>query len=84
MAMNIDTTRGLIKLEQDMDGGKIKYVMLHGERMSVSNETFDILGLKIGQTISTAIAIEIIKAELDGCMAQIATKKALADGQEVE
>ena len=68
----------LAKQEHQMDQGKVKFVLLKGERVPVSKEAMDEFGLVHGQNINDEIFVAILQFEIASCDATIAIAKAIA------
>lgn len=54
----------MARVHRDMDSGKLKYVVLNGERLPILDEVMEEFGLVTGQTINKIIFAEIIKKSL--------------------
>lgn len=74
--LTIDDIRGLAQLEREMDMGIQSYVLVGGNRMSVSEGTMERLGLVSGQTASNAICIAICQSHIAEIETEIAIKNA--------
>jgi hypothetical protein len=73
-----DEIRALIECERGMDEGRIAFVMLDGQRVSVTAAAMAEFGLAQGQTINVPIMIALLEFNIAHCQAQIAIEKASA------
>jgi hypothetical protein len=77
-SFTIEQLRLLAEAERLMDEGKMPFVILRGERVSVQPEVMEELGLKQGQTINLSIFLAICEQFTALCQASIAIQKAQA------
>ncbi len=66
----------LAEVERKMDRGKVFWVVLEGNRITVGDTVAKELGLEQGQTINGVIFTAILEGQLAALQAQIATEKA--------
>lgn len=78
--MDPQMIRFMAGVHRDMDSGKIKHVVLDGEKMPVSDEVMNEFGLVTGQTINKIIFAEIIKKSLAIVAAKEIIEKAKEGG----
>ena len=76
--MNItdEQMKMLAQLERDMDSGKQPYVVHQGERLAFRKGLLDECGLESGQSVSSAILLELMKRSLAHVEVELALKKA--------
>jgi hypothetical protein len=76
--MNVEQIRMLAEMERKMDDGTAPFVRPAGsrERMAVMPVVMAELGLVSGQTVTDAIVIAILEAQVAALTAQIAVDKA--------
>lgn len=70
--LDVGEIKMLAQLERQMDAGEVFFVLLDGERVAVSNEVAEELGLERGQTINRTIFAAILRAQIAQIEAQIA------------
>ncbi len=78
--MDPQMIRFMAGVHRDMDSGKLKYVVLNGERLPILDEVMEEFGLVTGQTINKIIFAEIIKKSLAIVAAKAIIKKAKEGG----
>lgn len=78
--MDTDAIKFMAQVHRDMDSGKIKHVILNGERMPVINDAMEKFELVNGQTIDRIIFFEIVKYTGACVAAQIAIEKIKTGG----
>ena len=65
MEFSKDEIRLLAEGERKMDSGEQPHVVNEGDRVAVMPEVMEDLGLESGQTVSNAIIIAILKAQIE-------------------
>lgn len=81
----LEEIQALAEIEQKMDAGEVPYVMWHGQRLAVMEETFNLLKFKSGQTISDALFTLMLQTNISILQTQLTIetmKQSAAPGNE--
>lgn len=76
MKINQEETRRLVEIEQDFDSGKVKFVLLGGNRVALPDSAIEALGLKPNQTINAEIFKAMIEHQKSVVVTDLARQKA--------
>ena len=75
MNFTTDELKMLAESERLMDGGEMPYVNFHNQRLMVSEQAMAEFDLRIGQCISDAVFVALIRFEIADCKSQISRNK---------
>lgn len=78
-----DEIKALVECERMMDDGRVAFVMLQGQRVSVSSEAMAEFGFKKGQTINDTIFCALLQFNIANIQTKIALNKAQAAARAV-
>jgi len=76
MELPIEEIKMLASIERKFDSGEMKYVLLNGGKVAVTDEALKELGLVEKQAISLTILRSILQFNIADCSAQMAINKA--------
>lgn len=78
-AFTTEKIRLLAECERMMDGGEIPFVILNGQRASMSRSAMEYFGLEQGQTITGDIFVAVLQFKCAEIEAEIIERKLAKD-----